>query len=66
VRSSSFETDVYTTNRVVTPGTESELIADVAAFVPAIEDWYFVSPAFKAHRPLAKKSVEFSPTSCSV
>lgn len=47
VRSSSFETDVYTTNRVVTPGTESELIADVAAFVPAIEDWYFVSPAFK-------------------
>jgi multiple sugar transport system substrate-binding protein len=47
VRSSSFATPQYTTDREVVPGTESELISDVAQFVPSIEDWYFVSPAFR-------------------
>ncbi|MFA5421427.1 MAG: extracellular solute-binding protein [Bacilli bacterium] len=47
VRSSSFLTSEYTTGRSVTPGTDSELIKAVADFVPFIEDWYYVSPAFK-------------------
>lgn len=47
VRTSSFASPIYTTEREVVADTDSELIKQVADFVPTIEDWYYTSPAFK-------------------